>query len=814
MRVPFGNVARKHTSVEATSTASTASFDHDEQPKVVIKLSIPAALRSCGIHLIPIAISSTIIAFNINGAYLGADLVSPFKSETISLMLFQLAAKAHEITIVASLGVIVLHYVRHELLFGEGLPLGLLGSGLAFNHLEYFFSKEFFGSLRYASGTSKPQRIALVILILVAGIVATLAGPASATLLVPMSQDWSAGGTQFYLNGTDDQFWPADLFGDLPELQILCTKETSTNLGICPGAGYESLRTHWGTMNSSTFQTQDVRPYAKEVSGSKFYWPVSSPSSFIPPLYALGNTQQAPNGRTSLTQPHAATTVILQKLAEDWWNALQEQKGLTNNQVDDRTASATFKKAITVARCGEPQELRASDTIVEFPSIHGRLNFADALSLNVTSINNTRTDHMRFQWVHLPAKFSAASIGGLFETPWSSIWTDEPSRAVIGCTIQAGWVPATVYTDKYTFWTGWYTGDILFGDRTPVYKPASSESTNGRVAFGDKWLELLTPPAPAIASERDSWHPSTIESILHTAGATSPPETWLARDTAAWERVSLVEAIICSVILDGLSRTGSHRVFNTSGLPNKWSIANYNPLPDFNALILDNKPALKTPSFNANEYITINATMQISGFSFQASLATYLSMSVLLIHMVMAALHTGYIVVQRHTSGSWSTVGELVALAQNSQPAFNVLANTGGGIKRSRTYAQVARIRVVRRPGKDSDDEQPERIELLFDDPGPLVKSLDAGSEQHMQQPGSELRRLRNTRLFHPATWPRPDIHIRTQDSGPRDSRNWPLPGSTERLVSDGDAENGGIKRAEEMRARVVAKVLSDTRYS
>jgi hypothetical protein len=43
--------------------------------------------------------------------------------------------------------------------------------------------------------------------------------------------------------------------------------------------------------------------------------------------------------------------------------------------------------------------------------------------------------------------------GGVFETPWES---DKTSRAVIGCTVQAGWVPATVFINEYTFWTGWY----------------------------------------------------------------------------------------------------------------------------------------------------------------------------------------------------------------------------------------------------------------------------------------------------------------------------------------------------------------------
>ncbi|KAL4816690.1 hypothetical protein BDW67DRAFT_175314 [Aspergillus spinulosporus] len=648
------------------------------------------------------------------GAYLGADLMSPFKSETINLMLFQLAAKAHEITIVASLGVIVLHYVRHELLFGEGLPLGLLGSGLAFNHVEYFFSKEFCGSLRYVAAGSQARKIALIALILVAGAVATLAGPASATLLVPKSQDWTAGGTHFYLSGTDEQFWPDDLSGDISELD-------------------------------STFQTQGVRSYAKELSGSKFYWPVST------------------------------TTVILQKLAEDWWNALQEQKGLTDNQVDDRTTLATFKNAIAVVQCGEPQQLRASDTVLKFPAIHGRFDFADGLPLQ------------------LPTDFGAASVGGLFESPRSSRWTDEPSRAVIGCTVQAGWVPATVYTDKYTFWKGWYPWNILFGDRTPAYNPASTERTNGRVAFGDDWLDLLTPPAPTTALEDSSWYPSTIESIFHTAGVATSPESWLSRDKAAWERVSLVEAIICSVIVDCLSRSGSHRVFNTTG-----------PLSDC-SLILENRPAMQPPSTSPDGYIMLNAEMKISGFSMQSSLATYLAMSVLLIHMLMATAHTAYNIVQRHTSGSWSTVGELIALSQNSRLAFSVLPNTGGGIHCLKTYAKAAKIRVVRCPDSSVDDNNDERIELLFDHSSIPDSALRDG-KLTVKQPGNELRRLRRSRLFHPATWPRLLVH--TEQVGSISEDNWPLPSSTERLVPDSNFGTGLAERA------VATRVQFDSRYS
>ncbi|KAL2846346.1 hypothetical protein BJX68DRAFT_268810 [Aspergillus pseudodeflectus] len=798
MRILNKNASRKARTTSIASVVSTNSSHDEESHKVAVSRSLGAALWSCAIHLLPIAVSSTIIALNIRGTYLGADLMSPVRSETINLMLFQLAAKAHEITIVASLGIIVLQFVRHELLWGDGLPLGLLGSGLAFNHLEYFFSKEFYGSLRYVPAAGvKSRKVALIVVIIIAGIIATLAGPASAVLLVPESQDWSAGGTPFYLSGTEDVLWPSSLAGDLSELQQLCGNGRSTHLGVCPGGGYQSLWSHWGTLNSSTYQSESIRPYAKELSGSQFYWRVSSPSSMVAPLYALGDVQPGPNGKTTLVQPHAAPATVLQQVSKDWWEALSVQKGLAANQVDDRVAAATFKNAITVARCGPPEKLSADRSTVHFPSINGRFNYADNLPLEVDTLSPNRTDHLRFQWVHLPARFGAASIGAVFESPWESQWEGSASRAVMGCTVQAGWVPATVYTDKYTFWTGWYPWNILFGDRTPVYNPGSSESTNGRVAFGGDWLSLLTPPAPTTAPDASDWQPSTIESIFVNAGLaagtqsggtteTTPLDDWLAEDTSSWQMVSLVESIICSVVVDGLSRTGSHRVFDTSGPSLDWPIANYTPLHKFNSLVLDSKPALQPPSNNPEEYITLQATMKISGFSMQSSLATYLSMSVLLVHMVMATIHIIFLLVKRHTSGSWSTVGELIALAQNSPPAYEALANTGAGIQHSKTYSHVARIRTIR----DAGSAEAKRIELQFEEPPASV-----GTES--DNPGRELHTLRDTLLRHPATWPK---HRARYGGGDGDA--WGSTGSREHLVP-GLTEPG----------REAGRVQLDSRY-
>jgi hypothetical protein len=73
------------------------------------------------------------------GLFIGFHLSGPVSiGDDIKLDLLQFIAKAHEILIVASLGIVVFNTIRHQLLFGGGVPLGLVGSGFSFSQLGFF----------------------------------------------------------------------------------------------------------------------------------------------------------------------------------------------------------------------------------------------------------------------------------------------------------------------------------------------------------------------------------------------------------------------------------------------------------------------------------------------------------------------------------------------------------------------------------------------------------------------------------------------------------------------------------------------------
>ena len=88
-----------------------------------------------------------------------------------------------ELLAIASMTTIVFEIVRHQLLHGEGLPLGLVSSGFTFSRFDFFCSKATWVWLWSAS--AKGPRALVVFGITISALLALVMGPASAVLMLP-----------------------------------------------------------------------------------------------------------------------------------------------------------------------------------------------------------------------------------------------------------------------------------------------------------------------------------------------------------------------------------------------------------------------------------------------------------------------------------------------------------------------------------------------------------------------------------------------------------------------------------------------------
>lgn len=105
----------------------------------------------------------------------------------------QLAVKAHEITIVASLYVIARQWIQGSLI-DKGLPLGLLGAEKELGQPSFLISKGYLVTVSYVVGLWRRKQgrldlCLLMIFLFVATVVSSLSGPASGVLMIPRT-DW------------------------------------------------------------------------------------------------------------------------------------------------------------------------------------------------------------------------------------------------------------------------------------------------------------------------------------------------------------------------------------------------------------------------------------------------------------------------------------------------------------------------------------------------------------------------------------------------------------------------------------------------
>ena len=171
----------------------------EERTKIAVRKSRSVALLQALIHAVPVGIAIWEIALNWNTYYVG--------STALRLIYYQTAAKAHEMMIQASLATIIFSYLRHEMVLGNGIPFGTLFSGLQINQLSYLWSMEFWGSVG-SNHLSIWKKMITMVFVSVCFVLAAVAGPSSAILLVPQLDYWPAGSTHIWINATVDEIWP------------------------------------------------------------------------------------------------------------------------------------------------------------------------------------------------------------------------------------------------------------------------------------------------------------------------------------------------------------------------------------------------------------------------------------------------------------------------------------------------------------------------------------------------------------------------------------------------------------------------------
>lgn len=134
--VAYIKAVRKYTTLlRAVGLELLTIIRGPEQRKNLFTVSWKVALARCGVHVLPSAVSIVLITINLLGYYIGDELQGFQDGDSIKLGILQVCAKVQELLVVSSLSAVIFYVLRSELVFGPGLPLGLMGAGFKFTSL-------------------------------------------------------------------------------------------------------------------------------------------------------------------------------------------------------------------------------------------------------------------------------------------------------------------------------------------------------------------------------------------------------------------------------------------------------------------------------------------------------------------------------------------------------------------------------------------------------------------------------------------------------------------------------------------------------
>jgi len=470
------------------------------------------------------------------------------------------------------------------------------------------------------------------------------------------------------------------------------------------------------------------------------------------------------NWWTAAIQPHAATVAVSQRLVHDWtiavassamtsWARYQWTYGLK--------ATSYSTHPVVRVKCTNAQNLSADTDQAAFPYLYGaktsgyreaavnssetRFTYwaEDSRHASISGLDRNTTSSVRTQWLPLPPEtfgvidFHVKSSGLLVEYPWAS-----DSRAVICCTVSAAWHDYTVTSERSVDYDAWVI-NVVDNDAKDDY---NSVRYSRPVSLDDSWLGILTPSAPETRSEGGKDTSNTLESLLvDTSYAnaivdlrTRPQMLWdgstsscvegmsnvSLTDTEVWNddacgkgaKREYLEFLISSLVADGLSRYGSHRVYDMQPDLRDWTI--HQPSVDKSTRLLKSLPNSPPP---LPDRVPQSLRIDAEGYAYFASTTTdYLALAVASAYIIIAGAHLLWMLWPGNLSSSaWDTITQLLVLCQASPPPVSSqLDNTAAGIDHMRTYATVVRIRTVPEAGK----ARKRRLRLIVDD--------DTGSSQ------------------------------------------------------------------------------------
>ncbi|KAF2667742.1 hypothetical protein BT63DRAFT_299656 [Microthyrium microscopicum] len=647
--------------------AKICKWQIKEEKKLVIGTSWKHRLVRCIFYLVPVFACIVLLAFNLGNYYIGGELSGAEGEDPQKLAALQFAAKLHELLMIASLVSILVTIIRLELTVKDGgLPFGAIFSPQQIQSIDILWSPEFWGTIKYSKKAEKPRRKvnSIIFCIIIFALLGLSVGPSSAILMRPRLQDWRAGGTPFWIRGTESLLFPSVI-------------SDSENLTGCITAGYHAScpSEAWETINQNLVS----------------FWPRMLNDAMVPETVRVESLQSTrdlrsstrSNNNTIFRNAYTVATVpvsfiadTLTELAKGWYLASLNSTSHLKFFLDV-THSVNAPQPMVVARCTRIP-VASNQTTIAFPVL-GSISLAGGTqpdaALGVLNRNVSDTSN---GLAHNVTNFIQQALASPAPKP-NLYWIDDPkllqaadatlaiaafipaagsiSDSLYCCSMDSRFINATVYTLRTAIKVAQsteYTGAGTIGTNLPKVYPSAA------------WSKYLNP----IISGTNA---SIFETMAATAGLWSNeslPQEFLENTEPA------LEQMLAALLANGIGRLNYN--FSLAG----------NQANDFGRQLLSKNGGI---DFGGNAFVVTAAEQaQATKFQLEATVNGYAyatdgatqkaAITVLFLYSSTVIAYVIYLLCTKSpTTPSWGKPAEIAALAVNSDRA-DELRNTGAGI--------------------------------------------------------------------------------------------------------------------------------------
>lgn len=652
------------------------------------------------LHAIPILLTFAILSLSFRRVYL-CDLGYPGLQSILNA--FQYAAKAHELLVNASLSAIVIHRTRQEMSLLNGLPFGLVSAGYQLTDLSYLLSHQFLAAVKLRTGIRKMHHLPFVLLLIVVFALSALVGPSSAIALIPKLAWWtikdpfsSTGGSTF-ISLNYSSLYPTDISLGPSDQKRCAANGSETPSGwstqsTCPSAGYLDIQ-QWVNTARNQNQAPNITMLETDFGVARYL--------------SAGDTDKF--GGYTVASTVTSNSAIL--LAGLWQYATTE--GLETSKLGRPNISPSFadgqpfQKPLVQVQCNTL--INGSDgppTTLEYPYSHivtpSNQSYSGIWSQPLPAgvlnpvINVTTDGHqlMGFDWVDLTSSAGRPMIGAAFVFSTPSI-----PVAYLPCTIDAAWAPVKPWLDPKI------DRVVLQDSADPltITRDRNKMANSTQMNLNTEWAQTLNPMgAVSYGQNLYDIDISTIVAIVLKTGFKHADGMWFVDGggPTSW----LFSTILSLQIADGLARMNAYYPIYTCHDNATNSSASF--IIDITNIDLGprpwyppDEPFAAVARLNTTEYTEVTWRVERLGYGWGLGGTTIkLAMAALLLHVLLVVIHLVNLVIGGWTSTSWANIGEMIALAVDSEPAEK-LVNTSAGVEKSATWQEIVKIQEVGEEG-------------------------------------------------------------------------------------------------------------------